>query len=44
MIIVFDILAVYLLFIIVSMVYESIQEVYKKWKKRKNIILSKEKL
>ena len=43
MIIVFDILAVYLLFIIVSMIYETIQEGYKKWKKRKNIILSKEK-
>ena len=43
MIIVFDILAVYLLFIIVSMVYDSIQEVYKRWKRRKNIILSKEK-
>lgn len=43
MIIVFDILAVYLLFIIVSMIYESIQEVYKRWKKRRNITLSKEK-
>jgi hypothetical protein len=43
MIIVFDILAVYLLFIIISMIYESIHEVYRKWKRRKNIILSKEK-
>lgn len=43
MIIFFDILAVYILFIVVSMIYETIHEVYKRWKRRKNITLSKEK-
>lgn len=49
MIIFFDILAIYMLFIIVSMIYESMEEVYKRWKKEhlkrktQNTILSNEK-